>query len=48
MIDYWLRYVAGNSIRESPGLGLWKESLYKGDWIMIVRAMNLDPYTSGD
>ena len=31
MIYYWLRYVAGDSIRESPGLGLWEDSPYKGD-----------------
>jgi len=38
----------GDSIRESAGFGLWEESLYKGDWITIVRATNLLPYTSGD
>jgi len=26
----------GDSIKESPGLGLWEESLYKGDWIILV------------
>jgi len=25
---------------ESPGLGLWEESLYKGDSITIVRALH--------
>ena len=27
--------------RESLGLGLWEESLYKGDWITIVNRTNV-------
>ena len=48
MIYYWFRYVAGDLIIESLGLGLLKESLPKGDWITIVRATNRLLYTSGD
>ena len=39
MIYYWLRYITGDSIRESLGLGLWEESQYRGDWITIVKAL---------
>jgi len=30
----------GDLIRESPGLELWEESLYKDDRITIVRALH--------
>jgi len=40
MIYYWLKYVASDSIRRVTRVRLWEESLDKGDWITIVRALH--------